>query len=65
MTVPIKDNMNDGNNHKDGKIFVRVDLETVRQLLILAHPNEISPDLITKVIQHCYACDKWRAGKQA
>ena len=46
---------------QDGKLFVRIDLNVVDALMKLARPNEISPDLITKVIQHCHTCDKWRA----
>ena len=49
---------------QDNKIFVRIDLDTVTQLMRLASPNEISPDLITKVIQHCYECDKWKTEQE-
>jgi hypothetical protein len=48
---------------KDGKLFVRIDLNVVNALMELARPNEISPDLITKVIEHCNTCEKWRADK--
>ena len=46
---------------QDNKIFVRIDLNVVKQLQDLANPQEISPDLITKVIQHACVCEKWRA----
>lgn len=42
------------------KIFVLIDLNTVTQLMRLASPNEISPDLVTKVIEHCHTCEKWQ-----
>lgn len=48
------------NKKQDGKLFVRIDLDTVTQLMALAHPNEISPDLVTKVITHCHTCEKWQ-----
>lgn len=50
---------------QDNKIFVRIDLDVVKQLQDLANPQEISPDLITKVIQHAHVCDKWRAERRA
>lgn len=46
---------------QDNKIFVRIDLDTVTQLMALASPHEITPDLITKVIKHAHGCDKWQA----
>ena len=49
---------------QDNKIFVRIDLNVVKQLVTLAHPHEISPDLITKVIQHCHECDIWRTEQE-
>ncbi|GBL42207.1 hypothetical protein EMGBD3_15750 [Nitrosarchaeum sp.] len=45
---------------QDNKIFVRIDRGTVTQLIKLANPNEISPNLVTKVIEHCHTCDKWK-----
>ena len=48
----------------DNKIFVRIDLDTVTQLMRLASPDQISPDLITKVIQHCHECDIWKAEQE-
>ncbi len=45
---------------QDNKIFVRIDLDTVTQLMRLASPNEISPNLVTKVIEHCHTCEKWK-----
>ena len=49
---------------QDNKIFIRIDLDVVKQLAILAHPQEIYPDLITKVIQHAHVCEKWRAEQE-
>jgi len=45
---------------QDNKIFVRIDSDTVKQLMALANPLEISPDLITKVIKHAHYCEKWQ-----
>ncbi len=45
---------------QDNKIFVRINLETVTHLMKLANPNEISPNLVTKVIEHCHTCEKWK-----
>ena len=42
------------------KIFVKIDLITVKKLSKLASPHEIEPDLITRVIDHALVCDKWR-----
>ncbi len=55
MTVSLEDN-----KKQDGKLFVRIDLNVVNALMELARPNEISPDLITKVIQHAHSCSKWK-----
>lgn len=44
---------------QDNKIFVRIDLDVVKQLQMLASPHEITPDLITKIIKHTHSCDKW------
>jgi len=50
----------DMNNKEDkNKIFVKIDLITVKKLSKLASPHEIEPDLITKVIDHALVCDKW------
>ena len=49
---------------QDNKIFVRIDLDVVKQLQNLAKPQEISPDLITKVIQHACVCEKWCAEQE-
>lgn len=46
---------------QDNKIFVRINLDVVKKLQALASPNEISPDLISRVIMHCHECDKWWA----
>ena len=54
MTVSID------NKKQDGKLFVRIDLHVVDALMKLAHPNEISPDLITKAILHCHKCGTWK-----
>lgn len=53
MTVSLED------KKQDRKLFVRIDLEVVKHLVELVHPNKITPDLITKVIEHCHECDKW------
>ena len=50
---------------QDNKIFVRIDLEVVKQLAILAKPYDIYPDLITKVIKHACECDKWKLERRA
>ena len=42
------------------KIFVKIDIVTVKKLAKLASPHEIEPDLITKVIEHALVCNKWR-----
>ncbi len=49
---------------QDNKIFVRIDLNTVTQLMRLASPNEVTPDLVTKVIEHCHSCEKWWAEQE-
>lgn len=49
---------------QDNKIFVRIDLNTVTQLMRLASPNEISPNLVTKVIEHCHTCEKWKSEQE-
>jgi len=49
---------------ESNKIFIRIDLNTVNQLKELASPEQISPDLVTKVIIHCHTCDKWWAGQK-
>ena len=41
------------------EIFVKIDIVTVKKLAKLASPHEIEPDLITTVIEHALACDKW------
>lgn len=46
---------------QDNKIFVRIDLDVVKQLQTLANPHEITPDLVTKVIEHCHTCEKWKS----
>jgi len=42
------------------KIFVKIDIDTVKKLAKLASPHEIEPDLLTRVIDHALVCDKWR-----
>ena len=42
------------------EIFVKIDIVTVKKLVKLASPNEIEPNLITRVIDHALDCDKWR-----
>lgn len=42
------------------KIFVKIDLVTVKKLAKLASPHEIEPDLLLRVIQHALVCNKWR-----
>ena len=49
---------------QDNKIFVRIDLDVVKKLAELASPDQISPDLITKVIQHACDCEKWRTEQE-
>lgn len=49
---------------QDNKIFIRIDLDTVTQLMALASPHEISPNLVTKVIEHCHSCEKWRTEQE-
>lgn len=49
---------------QDNKIFVRIDLDTVTQLMRLASPNQITPDLITNVIKHTCECPLWRAEQE-
>ena len=46
---------------QDNKIFVRIDLDVVKQLAILAKPYDIYPELITQVIKHACECDKWKS----
>jgi len=41
------------------KIFVKIDIVTVKKLAKLASPHEIEPDLIKRVIEHALVCDKW------
>lgn len=49
---------------QDNKIFVLIDLDTVTQLMKLASPNEITPDLVTKVIEHAHSCDRWSSEQE-
>ena len=46
-------------SEKANRIFVRIDTDTALKLSKLGYMHEIQSDIIKKLVDHAYVCDKW------